>query len=283
LHADLVVSDEEKNVALFFIEEVMRSRGTTLRCWPEMPYSDERYIFEFGNRLIHDELDYNPAELHSEYERLYVSLNTEQKGIYDTIMNSVEIGQGGVYFVYGYGGTGKTFLWETLVVGIRRKGDIVLNVASNGIASLLMSGGRTVHSRFHIPINIDETSTCSICWQSDLGALLNKCKLIIWDEATMKNKLCFEALDRTLRDVVRRTGITIRHCKRVFKAILHVGSLQEWILKVEDEELGEANDGEVSIDVPEELLIDAIDVSVTSIIDFTYPNLLNNINNPLYF
>ncbi|GKD56954.1 ALP1-like protein, partial [Tanacetum coccineum] len=44
---------------------------------------------------------------------------------------------GGVYFVYGYGGTGKTFLWKTLAAAIRRKGDIVLNVASSGIASLL--------------------------------------------------------------------------------------------------------------------------------------------------
>ncbi|GKF60669.1 ATP-dependent DNA helicase PIF1-like protein, partial [Tanacetum coccineum] len=120
-------------------------------------------------------------------------------------MNSVETGQGGVYFVYGYEGTGKTFLWKTLAAGIRRKGDIVLNVASNGIASLLMSGGRTAHSRFHIPINIDEMSTCSICPQSDLGALLKKCKLIIWDEAPMTNKICFETLDRSLRDVLRKT------------------------------------------------------------------------------
>nr|GEU32069.1 hypothetical protein [Tanacetum cinerariifolium] len=294
---DLVVSDEEKkNMALFYIEELMRSRGTTLRRWLEMRYSDERYIPEFGNRLIYDELDYNPAELQSEYERLYVCLNTEQKSVYDTIMNSVETGQRGVYFVYGYGGTGKTFLWKTLAACIRRNGDIVLNVASSG---------RIAHFRFHIPINIDETSTCSICPQSDLGALLKKCKLIIWDEALMTNKLCFEALDRTLRDVLRRTRYDT--CETPFgnMAMVFGGSLQgskitanmrltvgastedvcevrdfaEWILKVGDGELGEANDGEVSIDVPEELLIDAVDDPVTSIIDFTYPNLLNNINN----
>ncbi|GJT09517.1 ATP-dependent DNA helicase PIF1-like protein, partial [Tanacetum coccineum] len=277
-NGDLVVSDEEKkNFALFYIEELMRSRGTTLRRWPEMPYPDERYISEFG--------------------------------------------------------TGKTFLWKTLAAGIRRKGDIVLNVASSGIASLLMSGGRTAHSRFHIPINIDEMSTCSICPQSDLGALLKKCKLMIWDEAPMTNKLCFEALDRNLRDVLRRTrydtcetpfgnmtmvfGGDFRkvlpvipkgsrqdivnaslkqsylwdHCnvlKLIANMRLTVGACEirdfaEWILKVGDGELGEANDGEVSIDVPEELLIDAVDDPVTSIIDFTYPNLLNNINDPSYF
>lgn len=43
------------------------------------------------------------------------------------------------------------------------------------------------------------------CPRSDLAALLKKCKLIIWDEAPMTNKLCFEALDRSLRDVLHKT------------------------------------------------------------------------------
>nr|GFD40986.1 hypothetical protein [Tanacetum cinerariifolium] len=95
-------------------------------------------------------------------------------------MNSVEMKKGSVYFVYGYGGTEKTFIWKTLVAGIRRRCDIVLNVASNAIASLLMSGGRTA-----LPINVDDTSHCFISAQSDIEALLKRCKLIIWDEAPM--------------------------------------------------------------------------------------------------
>ncbi|GJT41603.1 ATP-dependent DNA helicase PIF1-like protein [Tanacetum coccineum] len=198
-----------------------------------MPYPDSRYISEFGNRLIYDELDYNPSELQAEYVRLHNTLTTEQRGVYDTIMNSVETKTGGVYFVYGYGGTGKTFLWKTLAAAIRRKGDIVLNVASSGIASLLMSGGRTAHSRFHIPINIDETSTCSICPQSDL------------------------ALDKNMYSLSVQT--------------------------LGDRVLGEANDGEVEIDIPEEIRINEADDPVASIIDFTYPNILSHINDPTYF
>ncbi|GKA77955.1 ATP-dependent DNA helicase PIF1-like protein [Tanacetum coccineum] len=34
--------------------------------------------------------------------------------------------------------------------------------------------------------------------------LLKRCKLIIWDEAPMANKLCFEALDHSLRDILRK-------------------------------------------------------------------------------
>ncbi|GKA34253.1 zf-CCHC domain-containing protein [Tanacetum coccineum] len=54
-------------------------------------------------------------------------------------------------------------------------------------------------------------------------------------------------------------------------------------LSLRDGELGEANDGDVSIDVPEELLIDAVHYPHTSIIEFTYLDLLNNINYPSYF
>ncbi|KAK2402282.1 ATP-dependent DNA helicase PIF1 [Trifolium repens] len=37
-----------------------------------------------------------------------------------------------------------------LAAAIRSKGDIVLTVASSGIASLLLPGGRTAHSKFKI-------------------------------------------------------------------------------------------------------------------------------------
>jgi hypothetical protein len=36
-----------------------------------------------------------------------------------------------------------------------------------------------------------------------LAELINKISLILWDEDPMAKKICFEALDRTLRDVLR--------------------------------------------------------------------------------
>ncbi|GJW15994.1 hypothetical protein Tco_0020127 [Tanacetum coccineum] len=77
-HLHMIISDDEKrNVYLFYIEELLRSRGCCLRNWPKMPYPDNRYIIEFGNQLIYDETDYNHVELQTEYERLYASLTTE--------------------------------------------------------------------------------------------------------------------------------------------------------------------------------------------------------------
>ncbi|XP_022031112.2 ATP-dependent DNA helicase pif1-like [Helianthus annuus] len=117
-------------------------------------------------------------------------------------MKAVEDGKGGVFFVYGYGGTGKTFLWKTLALSVRSREQIVLNVASSGIASLLMSRGRTAHSRFHIPINLDESSMCHVRADGDVAYLLKHTRLIIWDEAPMVHRHAFEALDRTFKDVL---------------------------------------------------------------------------------
>ncbi|XP_071731636.1 uncharacterized protein [Rutidosis leptorrhynchoides] len=127
-----------------------------------MPFPDYEFISDSCNMLIHDEMAYDVETLEEEHESYHSSLNTEQKYAYDTIIESVNAQQGGVFFLYGYGGTGKTFVWKTIAASIRSRGDIVINVASNGIAALLLTGGRTAHSRFAIPINVLEDSYCSI-------------------------------------------------------------------------------------------------------------------------
>ncbi|XP_057734110.1 uncharacterized protein LOC130949391 [Arachis stenosperma] len=110
---------------------------------------------------------------------------------------------GRFYFVYGYGGTGKTFLWRTLSASLRCEGKIVLNVASSGIASLFLPNGRTAHSKFKIPLNINEDSVCNLKQGSSLAKLVSRASLITWDEAPMLNKHCYEALDKSLKDILR--------------------------------------------------------------------------------
>ena len=86
---------------------------------------------------------------------------------------------------------------------ICKDNDIATAVASLGIASLLLPGGRTAHSRFKIPINLTEDSLCQIPRQSDEDKLLQKASVIIWDEAPMMHKHAFEAFDRTMRDLMK--------------------------------------------------------------------------------
>ncbi|XP_052109207.1 uncharacterized protein LOC127741211 [Arachis duranensis] len=110
---------------------------------------------------------------------------------------------GGLFFLYGQGGCEKIFLWSTISCSIRSKRGIVLNVASNGIAVLLLPNGRTAHSRFKIPLAINEDSLCSIKQGSPLARLISKAKLIIWDETPMISKYCYETLDKCLKDILR--------------------------------------------------------------------------------
>ncbi|KAM3321849.1 hypothetical protein P3S67_003000 [Capsicum chacoense] len=75
-----------------------------------------------------------------------MNLTAKQKSVYDKIMAAVNKDKGELFFLYGHGGTGKTFIWRTLSSGIRSRGNIVLTVASNDISSLLLTGGRISHS-----------------------------------------------------------------------------------------------------------------------------------------
>ncbi|KAK2655049.1 hypothetical protein Ddye_008101 [Dipteronia dyeriana] len=118
-------------------------------------------------------------------------------------MSTASENKEGFFFSYGCGGTGKTFIWKTISAAFRSKEEIVLNVALSGIASLLLPGGRTAHSRLSIPIQIHEDSTCNIKQGSSQAELLSKKKLIIWDEASMVHRFCFKALDRTLKDILK--------------------------------------------------------------------------------
>ncbi|XP_050909555.1 uncharacterized protein LOC127123378 [Lathyrus oleraceus] len=132
----------------------------------------------------------------------YISkLNNDQMIAFNTIMNVIVQKHSGVFFVDGPGGTGKTFLYRTLMASLRSRGEIVLATASSGIAATLLPGGRTTHSRFKIPIDIQPSSICGIQKQKDLANLIRVVVAIIWDEAPMTNKNCLEALDRSLQDI----------------------------------------------------------------------------------
>jgi ATP-dependent DNA helicase PIF1 len=140
-------------------------------------------------------------------------------------MDAVRKQKGGVFFLHGYGGTGKTFMWRTLASSLRSQSQIVLTVASSGIASILLPGGRTAHSKFKIPVPTLENSTCEIEHDDERAGLLKQTKLIIWDEAPMAHRFTFEALERTLRDVMS----SFMNCDTIFggKVIVFGGDFRQ--------------------------------------------------------
>jgi len=202
----VLTPDQLQTYALAEIEISLQGHGKSIENYPEMPQPDRSLVPEITNRLIHDELHYNRPVLEEEHRKLMSTMTSEQRNVYDTIMKRVSEKKPGLFFLYGYGGTGKTYLWRSMASALRSKGEIVITVASSGIAALLIPGGRTAHSRFGIPIEIHETSSCNICPNSDLGQLIVRAKLIIWDEAPMLHKHCFESVDRAFRDVLRSSN-----------------------------------------------------------------------------
>ncbi|XP_076895457.1 uncharacterized protein LOC143548082 [Bidens hawaiensis] len=172
-----------------------------------MPFPGLESVESANNQFIIEDMSYDHESLQHEFDNLFVSLTDEQCGVYNEINKAAAKGKGGVFFVYGYGGTGKTFLWKALASSIRSKGLIVLNVAFSGIASLLLTGGRTSHSRFKIPLNLTEDSIFSVDPQSEIADLIKQTSLIIWDEAPMIHKHEFEAMDRTFKDILKSDSL----------------------------------------------------------------------------
>ncbi|XP_072065617.1 uncharacterized protein [Arachis hypogaea] len=116
--------------------------------------------------------EYDTVSLTREHDANVLKLNEEQRVVYDKIIDCVSNKRHGFFFVYG------------------------------SIASLLLPGGKTAHFMFNIPVELTEDTICRIKKDSAKVEVVRLADLIIWDEAPMTNKLAFEALDRTLRDMM---------------------------------------------------------------------------------
>ena len=66
-----------------------------------------------------------------------------------------------------------------------------------------MKGGRTAHSRFGIPLQVNQESMCHLKPRSDSAKLIALATITVWDEASMISRDIMEAVDRSLRDFMR--------------------------------------------------------------------------------
>ena len=76
-------------------------------------------------------------------------------------------------------------------------------MAYTGIASLLLTGGRTLHSQFGLPLQAREESQSSIRFQSAAADHLRQSRVIICDESSMIHGHTLLIIDRLLRDLHR--------------------------------------------------------------------------------
>ena len=187
---------------LFLLQQKLTDFGKNLMDF-HLPLPSHIWRPTESNSLITAELSYDIVEQAAVAEQRRDMLNSGQAQCFQRIVNSLEQNpHRSHFFLQGPAGTGKTFLYNYLCCYYRGQGKIVICVASSGIASLLLPGGQTSHSRFKIPIQIHETSQCAISKNSQLAALLRRTALIIWDKVPMQHKHCFDAVHRTLCDIL---------------------------------------------------------------------------------
>ncbi|GKA80108.1 ATP-dependent DNA helicase PIF1-like protein [Tanacetum coccineum] len=106
------------------IQELLHKYGRSLADFKDLPQLDPSLLTNMDNRLIRKALDFD-------IKKARLNMN-----------NCI------------HRDTGKTFLCKTIISRLRSERKIVLAVASSGIASLLLSAGRTAHSRFVIPLDV---------------------------------------------------------------------------------------------------------------------------------
>lgn len=185
--------------------------------------------------MIAEELEkYDAAVQQLRHDENLILLNPNQRAVYDAVVQCIDTAAEyqstptssskfappvagaprNVFFIDGLGGTGKTFVYNTILSHVRAQNKVGLALASSGIAALLLEGGRTAHSRLKIPVgNIDANSTCRIPRVGPLADLIRAAEVIIWDEAPMMERLVYDAVDRTLRDL---TGLNLPFGGKVF-------------------------------------------------------------------
>ncbi|WVZ93004.1 hypothetical protein U9M48_039027 [Paspalum notatum var. saurae] len=122
------------------LDKLLRDAGYCLSHF-NLPVPDDLGSISTQNRLLLDEISYDVPIMTTTSNDNMSRLNNNQKDVFDAIYDSVIGDRGRTFFVYGYGGTGKTFFWTTLLNSVRSQGKIALAIASSGIASLLNLDG----------------------------------------------------------------------------------------------------------------------------------------------
>ncbi|XP_071577023.1 uncharacterized protein [Temnothorax nylanderi] len=186
-----------ENMALNHIQEILKNNGS----------SCDNFKFPNPNPVNIDVIEYNVDEEKRRGEYLISTLNVEQKYVYDLVMRAIdnENEPQRLFCIDGFAGSGKTYLFNAFMSVIRGRNEEVLSCASTGIAATLLKGGRTYHSLFKLTIPIDDGAKSNIRGNSKVARELISAKLIIWDEVSMTVGHALTAVDKLLKDLMKKS------------------------------------------------------------------------------
>jgi hypothetical protein len=213
----LLTTEQLDNEILIQLQAQLENMSSSLAAHG-MPLPKTSESLEHEPNVIRDE-QYSVAEQSEKLREYLPHLNKEQRGIFEKVTTAVEDTQDTshkkLFMVNSPGGCGKTFLFSAVLSGVRANGQIALAVAPTGLAAENLEGGRTSHSRFKIPIPINESSMCYIKAQTALAKLIRRASIVVWDEVMASHRLAIECVDRTFQDL-RQSPLPFGGCVVLF-------------------------------------------------------------------
>ena len=83
----------------------------------------------------------------------------------------------------------------------------VFAVATSAVVASLLENGRTAHSALEISIRCHADNFCNLSLESEIVHPLRRASLIICDELVMCLHYCIQAVDRTLRAIMKSPNV----------------------------------------------------------------------------
>ncbi|XP_031358919.1 uncharacterized protein LOC116182523 [Photinus pyralis] len=137
----------------------------------------------------------------------YLRLNEEQKIVVDIVVRAMQSSPSDattprLVFMNGAGGTGKTFVYKTIIDMFIKYRRYVIMTASTGVAAQLLPRGMTVHKAFSIPLDVlDVNKIPSISGGSVMAQRIRKSEAIIIDEISMLHKNVLRMVNEACKNV----------------------------------------------------------------------------------
>ncbi|GKB66747.1 DNA helicase [Tanacetum coccineum] len=113
---------ELKGYILYELEAVLNGFGKSIIDFG-LPLPPKHLLKDLENKLLMEEKDYKRDLLKQEAAESVPKLNHDKKKVYDIIMGASLANQQELLFLYGHGGTRKTFLWKIVITSLRAEGN----------------------------------------------------------------------------------------------------------------------------------------------------------------
>ena len=160
-HQKNMPEDVAKDRALEHIQTILETKGKKNSHFKGLPdpkgFKEEVWL----DAHVRAEMAFDWKEEQEKAIEMREKMYEAQAQAFDVITEAVRSGRPAIFFVDGPGGSGKSFLFEAIIRYVRGLRKLPLACAWSGIAASLLPNGRTVSSRFGLPVPLPEENARS--------------------------------------------------------------------------------------------------------------------------